>query len=167
MISDLHNTPALKDQREAQVLRQERGAQTCAMQWVQGKAEQGNRQGPGKVAQPQPLCRHLALSKPHCQDSKVSQGNRASTRTLSVTVHSLLATHLRFKPSGLFCIALSLVIAFSVACLFHLSSAPTPGTSPVDTPFSFSPSHPPTGCQFLCSHLSPFPFAGDWQLPTI
>lgn len=44
---------------------------------------------------------------------------------------------------------------------------PSPGTTPVDTPFSFSPSHPPTGCQFLHSHLSLFPFAGDWQLPTI
>lgn len=60
------------------------------MQWVQWKAEQGSRQGPGRVAQPQPLWQslnpwqtpglQLALSKPHCQEGKASQGNRASAR---------------------------------------------------------------------------------------
>lgn len=87
-----HCCPSLgKTKGRFQLLRRERAAQSHAIQWVQWKAEQGNRQGlwTGKVAQPQPLWQsltpwqtpvllRLALSKPHCQESKVSQGNRAS-----------------------------------------------------------------------------------------
>lgn len=130
-----------------------------------GKQSRGTGRALGRWHSHSPFADTCALSKPHCQESKISQGNRASTGTLSVTVHSLLATHLGFKPSGLLSIALSLVIAFSMACLFHLSSAPTPGTSSVDTPFSFSPSHPPTGCQFLCSHLTHFPLLETGSCP--
>lgn len=191
VVSDLHNTAAPspgkvtpKTKGGPELLRQERGAQSHPTQLMQQETEQGNRQGPGKVAQPQPLqqnpthtqqqpspeppLRHPCCSwpqgKPYCQKSKVREGNRARAG------HNFSGCAFpACSPSGFLylpdCLALlyhyHLLSPFLwLACPIYLRY-PSLGMTPVDTPFPFSPSHPPTGCQFPCSHLRLFPFAGD------
>lgn len=163
------------------LLRQERGAQSHPAHPRQWETEQGNRQDPGQVAQPQPLPQSLThtaqpgaspccprpQSKPHCQQSKIYEGNIKGWAHSQFLCFPCFLSIWLFLPSILssitFFITFFITILFSVACLSHLSLVP----KSCGHFFPFSLSHPPAGCQFPCSHLRLFPLTGDWQLPTI